>query len=301
VIQAAIVGLGRWGKSLMAAAAKSERIRFVRTVDPLEGSHLDEALRDRAIQAVVLATPHSLHREQALAASQAAKHVFCEKPLALSLADARAMIEACKQAGVKLAVGHNRRFWPAMRTLKQIVDDGRLGPVLHIEGHNSNENSNRVTGGWRTLERESPGGGFTGAGLHALDAMVSVCGPVRGVRAQLLRYREEIPPLDAMSALYEFESGASGLLATVRATPFYWRVHAFGTAGSAEVLGETELVLRRSGAAPEKITLEPVDSLRAELEAFADAIEGRAPYPIGEAQMLATMGAFEATLRALKD
>ncbi len=171
--------------------------------------------------------------------------------------------------------------------------------MLHIEGHNSNENSNRVTAGWRTLERESPGGGFTGAGLHALDAMVSVCGPVRRVRAQLLRTREEIPPLDAMSALYEFESGASGLLATVRATPFYWRVHAFGTAGSAEVLDETELLLRRSGAAPQKIVLEPLDSLRAELEAFADAIDGRAPYPISEAQMLATMGAFEATLRAL--
>ena len=299
MVNAAMVGLGRWGKSLMAAAANSERIRFTRTVDPIEGSHLDEALRDGAIQAVVLATPHSLHRAQAVAAAAAGKHVFCEKPLALSVADARAMIEACKQAGVKLAVGHNRRFWPAMRALKTLVDDGRLGRVLHIESHNSNENSNRVTGGWRTLERESPGGGFTGAGLHALDAMVSVCGPVRRVHAQLLRYREEIPPLDTMSALYEFESGASGLLATVRATPFYWRVHAFGTLGSAEVLGETELLVWRSGAAPQKIVPEPVDSLLAELEAFADAIEARAPYPIGEAQMLATMGAFEATLRAL--
>ena len=297
MVNAAMVGLGRWGKSLMAAAEKSELIRFARAVDDAPG--FAEVLKDGAIQAVVLATPHSLHREQALAAADAGKHVFCEKPLALSVADARAMIDACKQSGVKLAVGHNRRFWPAMRALRQLVDDGRLGRVLHIEGHNSNENSNRVTGGWRTLERESPGGGFTGAGLHALDAMVSVCGPVRRVHAQLLRYREEIPPLDVMSALYEFESGASGLLATVRATPFYWRVHAFGTLGSAEVLGETELLVWRSGAAPQKIVPEPVDSLLAELEAFADAIEARAPYPIGEAQMLATMGAFEATLRAL--
>jgi predicted dehydrogenase len=292
-----MVGLGRWGKSLLAATAKSERIAFPKTVDDARG--FTEVLKDAAIQAVVLATPHSLHREQAVAAAAAGKHVYCEKPLALSVADARAIIDACNKARVKLAVGHNRRFWPAMQALRKIVDDGRLGRVLHIEGHNSNENSNRVAGGWRILERESPGGGFTGAGLHALDAMVSVCGPVRRVRAQLLRTREEIPPLDTMSALYEFENGTSGLLATVRATPFYWRVHAFGTEGSAEVLGETELVLRRSGAAPEKITLEPVDSLRAELEAFADAIEGRAPYPISEAQMLATMGAFEATLRAL--
>jgi len=297
VIQAAIVGLGRWGKSLMAAAAKSERIAFPQAVDDAPG--FAGVLQDRAIQAVVLATPHSLHREQVIAAAAAGKHVFCEKPLALTLADARAMIDACKQADVRLALGQNRRFWPAMVALRKLVGDGRLGRVLHVEGHNSNENSNRVTGGWRTLERESPGGGFTGAGLHALDAMVSLCGAVRSVRAQLLRQRERIPPLDTLSALYEFESGASGLLATVRATPFYWRVHAFGTVGSAEVLAETELVLRLSGAPAEKIALPPVDSLLAELEAFADAIEGRAPYPISEAQMLATMGAFEATLRAL--
>jgi len=297
VIQAAMVGLGRWGKSLMAAAAKSERIRFAKAVDDAPG--FAEVLQDTAIQAVVLATPHSLHREQVIAAAAAGKHVFCEKPLALTLADARAMIDACRQADVRLAVGQNRRFWPAMVSLRELVGDGRLGRVLHVEGHNSNENSNRVTGGWRTLERESPGGGFTGAGLHALDAMVSLCGPVRGVQAQLLRQRQEIPPLDTLSALYEFESGASGLLATVRATPFYWRVHAFGTEGSAEVLGETELVLRLAGAPTEKIALPPADSLAAELEAFADAIEGRAPYPISEAQMLATIGAFEATLRAL--
>jgi predicted dehydrogenase len=297
VIAAAIVGFGRWGKSLMTAAAKSQRLGFAKAVDDAPG--FAGVLEDPAIQAVVLATPHSLHREQVLAAAAAGKHVFCEKPLALSLADARAMIDACKRADVRLAVGHNRRFWPAMRALKEVVDDGRLGRVLHIEGHNSNENSNRVAAGWRTDERESPGGGFTGAGLHALDAMVSLCGPVRRVRAQLVRTREELPPLDAMAALYEFENGASGLLATVRATPFYWRVHAFGSEGSAEVLGETELVLRLSGQPAQSLKLEPADSLRAELEAFADAIEGRAPYPIGEAQMLAVMGAFEATLRAL--
>ncbi len=99
--------------------------------------------------------------------------------------------------------------------------------------------------------------------------------------------------------MLEFADGTSGMLATVRATPFYWRVHVFGTDGSAEVLGETELVLRLSGKPSERIALPPADSLRAELEAFADAVEGRAPYPISEEQMLATVAAFEATLRSL--
>ena len=300
MIHAAIAGLGRWGRALMESVeGKSERIRFAKAVDDAAG--FAEVLKDRAIQAVVLATPHSLHREQVVAAAQAGKHVFCEKPLALTALDARAMIEACNRAGVALAVGHNRRFWPAMQALKRIVDEGRLGRLLHVEGHNSNENSNRVTGGWRTLPQESPGGGFTGAGLHALDAMIGLCGPVRRVRAQLCKYREEIPPLDAMAALYEFENGTSGTLATVRATPLYWRVHVFGAAGSAEVLGETELLLRLSEKPLQRMQFERVDSLRTELEAFADAAEGRAPYPISQEQMLATVSAFEATVRALAE
>ncbi len=256
MIDAAIVGLGRWGRALVGAVhRKSERIRFVREVDIASGSVLQDALDDASVQAVVLATPHSVHRSQAIAAAQAGKHVFCEKPLALRADDARAMIAACERAGVVLAVGHNRRFWPAMRALKAMLAEGRLGRLLHIEGHNSNENSNQVAGGWRTL---------------------------------------------AMVAMYTFARGLSGTLATVRATPFYWRVHAFGSAGSAEVLGETELVLRMSGRPAERLAFAPEDSLRVELEAFADAVEQRAPYPIPAGEMLATVSAFEATLHALE-
>ena len=301
MLDAAIVGLGRWGRTLVDSVQGSDRIRFVREVDPavLPKSQLADALADPAVRAVVLATPHSLHREQVITSAQAGKHVFCEKPLALHATDAVAMIAACRRAGVVLAVGHNRRFWPAMRELKRLAAEGRLGRVLHVEGHNSNENSNRITGGWRTQPDESPGGGLTGAGLHVLDAFVGLCGPVRRVRAQLMVHRNDTPPLDTLCALYEFAGGTSGMLATVRATPFYWRVHIFGTAGSAEVLGETDLVLRLSGKSPERTILEPQDSVRAELEAFADAVEGRAAYPIPLDQMLATVSAFEATVRSV--
>src|SRR5258706_11300087 len=135
---------------------------------------------------------------------------------------------------------------------------------------------------------------MTGAGLHVLDALVALAGPVRRVRAQLLERKPPPAPQDSVWAMLEFESGASGLLATVRATPFYWRVHAFGSRGNAEVLAETELVLRMSGKPPQRLQLEPADSLRAELEAFADAIERRAPFPVTPLQMLQTVAAFEA-------
>lgn len=315
MIDAAIVGLGRWGRGLVESVqAKSDKLRFVIGVEPaMDGarefaakhhfrlvSALDEALADLSHAAVVLATPHSLHRPQVLAAARAGKHVFCEKPLALTRADAEAMLQACARASVVLGVGHNRRWWPAMRELKALVESGRLGTLLHLEGHNSNENSNAVRGGWRTLDAESPGGGMTGAGLHALDAMVGIAGPVKRVRAQFISRKPPPAPHDTVSALLEFDSGVSGLLATVRATPFYWRVHAFGTLGNAEVLDETGLVLRMSGRPLERRTLAAADSLRAELEAFADAAEGRAPFPVTPAQMLDTVAAFESVLEALR-
>jgi len=99
---------------------------------------LDAVLADPAIDAVLLATPHSLHPAQVIACAEAGKQVFCEKPLALHRADAARMFGACREAGVTLAVGHNRRFWPSMRALRDIVTSGELGTILHVEGHNSN-------------------------------------------------------------------------------------------------------------------------------------------------------------------
>lgn len=313
MIDAAIAGLGRWGRSLVESVqGKSGSLRFVLGIDPdppareFAARHklkfstgYADALSDLAVNAIVLATPHSLHMEQVLAAARAGKPVFCEKPLALREADAAKMIGACERAGVVLGVGHNRRWWPAMRELKRLVDSGELGPLLHLEGHNSNENSNQVAGGWRTLPSESPGGGMTGAGLHVLDAMVGLAGPVRRARAQFLERKPPPAPQDSVSVMLEFAGGASGLLATVRATPFYWRVHAFGAKGNAEVLGETEIVVRMSGQPPRRPPLEPADSLRAELEAFADAIDRRAPFPVPPAQMLQTVAAFEAVIHSL--
>jgi predicted dehydrogenase len=120
-----------------------------------------------------------------MACAAARKQVFCEKPLALRHVDAARMFDACRNAGVTLAVRHSRRFWPAMSALRDIVASDKLGTILHIEGHNSNENSNNVIAGWRLSPEESPGGGLTGAGLHILDAFVSMMGTVRRVYAQL--------------------------------------------------------------------------------------------------------------------
>jgi predicted dehydrogenase len=261
--------------------------------------NLDTVLADTTIDAVLLATPHSLHPAQVKACAAARKQVFCEKPLALHRADAADMFDACRKANVALAVGHSRRFWPSMRALRDIVASGKLGTILHVEGHNSNENSNSVVAGWRLSPEESPGGGLTGAGLHILDAFVSMIGPVRRVYAQLNPREAGPPALDTAMMTLDFVNGVTGTLATVRATPFYWRVHVFGTKGSAEVLDESTLVLRMTGNRPERITYPAIDVLRAELDAFVDTIQGKRPFPVPEAEVLSTLEAFEAALQSM--
>lgn len=314
MIPAAIVGLGRWGRNLVKASLGHERLKIVRAVEPdiksargfcaehhLElTDSLDAVLADGTIDAVLLATPHSLHPAQVIACASARKQVFCEKPLALRRSDAIRMFRACREAGVALAVGHNRRFWPSMRALREVAASGELGTILHVEGHNSNENSQEVVAGWRLSPEESPGGGLTGAGLHVLDAFVSMLGPVRRVYAQLHQREQGPPPLDTAVMTLDFVNGVTGSLATVRATPLYWRVHVFGAKGSAEVLDEFTMILRKSGGEPQRTSYPAIDVLRAEINAFVDTIENKVPFPVPEAEVLATLSTFEAALQSMK-
>jgi predicted dehydrogenase len=314
MINCAIVGLGRWGRHLTEAARGLSRLKITRAVETdiatargfcaehhLElTDNLDDVLGDRAIDAVLLATPHSLHLDQVIVSAAAGKQIFCEKPLALHRDHAERMFGACRDAGVVLAVGHNRRFWPSMQALREIAASGELGTILHVEGHNSNENSEKITTGWRLSPEESPGGGLTGAGMHVLDAFVSLLGPVRQVYARFNSRDSGPPPRDSSVLAIDFANGVTGTLATVRATPFYWRVHVFGTKGSAEVLDEATMVLRKSGSAPKTINYPRIDVLSAELEAFADTVEHKRPFPATETEVLATLSAFEAALESME-
>jgi predicted dehydrogenase len=314
MIDAAIVGLGRWGRTLVdAVQGKSDKLRFTRAVSrnpdrirdfagrrrlELVGD-LSQVLADPTIGAVVLATPHSLHGEQVIAAAQAGKAVFCEKPLTLTKTEAARAIEACREAGVVLGVGTDKRFFPSVGELLRLVKGGELGSILHLEAHFSNEVAGTASE-WRYSLEESPAGGMTGTGIHMLDALVALAGPVRRVQALLLSHKPPPDPHDSLSGLLEFASGISGTLAMVRSTPAYFRLHAFGRNASAEALGRTDLMLRRSGVEPQHLSFPPVDSVRVNLDAFADAVAGVSPYPIPTDEMLDTVAAFEAIAEAAK-
>src|SRR5437763_11262396 len=135
MLNTAMSGLSWWGKELVRSARDSKLMRFTRGVtlehDTVRdfasemnlgiGTSYDDVLADKSIDAVVLATPHTRHRAQVEAAAAAGKHVFCEKPFALTVAYAKAAIAACRTAGVALRVAHNRRPWPSSLQLTAVA------------------------------------------------------------------------------------------------------------------------------------------------------------------------------------
>ena len=316
MLNAGIVGLGWWGRNIVEAVqGKSERIRFAHAVTKEPESarelvrskgierlstDLEAVIADPRIEAIALATPHSLHADQIVQIAAAGKHVFCEKPLALKRADAERAVAACRKAGVVLGVGQNKHFWPSMCEMRKVVASGVLGEVLHIEAHYSNENSSNFFAPWRDLPSETPGAGMTGTGIHLLEAFTSLLGPVTTVQSQFVSRRGGHDPRDTISVLFKFANGVSGFLGAVRPSPVYWRVHVFGDAGSVEALGETELVVRTSGGKAERYKYPAEDSLKAEFDAFADAVAGGAPYPISMDEMVHTVAAFDAIVRSIE-
>ncbi len=315
MIKAAIVGLGRWGRNLVESVqGKSGQLRFTHAVVRQADAARDFAARhglelstdygrtlaDKHVQAVVLTTPHSLHTEQILAAAAAGKAVFCEKPLALTRADAERAVEACRRAGVPLGLGYNKRFWPSMRELARIVASGELGEIQHLEGHFSNESTGRFFTGWRGEDAESPAGGLTATGVHVLDAFIGLAGPARRVHAQFTARASAPEPLDTLSVFLEFENRVSGVMSCVRTTAQYWRIHVFGRNGWVEALEDIDLVLRKADSPPQRHSFERVDALRLELEAFARSVESGAPYPIPFEQMVEGAAVLEAIVKSIE-
>ncbi len=315
MIKAAIVGLGWWGKNIAdAVQGKSSKLQFIHGVtheidatrdyakakDFKLSATLEEALADAEVQAVVLATPHSLHADQIVQVAHAGKAVFCEKPLSLTRADAQRAVAACKAAGIPIGVGQNKRFWPSTVEMRRVIASGALGRIMHVEGHYSNEHSSKFFAPWRDLPTETPGAGMTGTGIHILDAFANIAGPAEKITAQFIAHREGADPRDTVSVLFKFANGISGFLGAVRASPLYFRIHVFGDEGSVEALDETRTIIRLKGGKTEVKDFPKIDSVLAEIDAFADAVAGVAPYPISTDEMINTIASFEAIINSIQ-
>jgi predicted dehydrogenase len=330
MIKAAIVGLGWWGKTLVESADNSDAIRFVcgtsRTVSPeLEAfankqdfklvADYAAVLADPGVDAVVLATPHSMHGAQVVAAAAAKKHVFCEKPFTLTKQQAEAAVAAVRKAGVTLGLGYNRRLHPEMIKLRDMVRSGELGTLLHIEATMTFPNVLFINPShWRADKAETPLGGLMPMGVHAIDGMIDLCGPIDHVFAQSFRRAAPIDADDTTSILLRMKEGMSGYLGTMTTTGPGFSFQVFGSKGWLRLEGVTHV----AGASSEErrtrlfgtCKFQPIkgeaktwpaatmDVSRAALEAFARAAEGGPAFPIPYDQMIHGVAATEAIIRS---
>jgi predicted dehydrogenase len=264
------------------------------------GTSYEDVLADPTVAAVVLATPHTQHRAMVEAAAAGGKHVFCEKPFALSKADAQAALDACRRAGVTVGVGHHFRLMPSLQALRESLDAGQFGSIMHVEGNYSHDwLAGQTLDHWRTAPEESRAGGMTSMGIHVLDCFRDLIGPIRRVSALSTRRILDLPTGDTTAALVEFDNGATGTLATTLKTPFIWRIAIYGAEAWAESTSETRAVLHRSGQQPVVKELKPINHLGVNLDQFAAAALGRAAFPIDPAGIVQTVSALEAVFRSV--
>jgi predicted dehydrogenase len=329
MIRAAIVGIGTWGRNLVTSVqGTSEHMRFVAgatrtpakagTFCAQHGIRLAESyerlLAAQEVDAVVLATPHSQHARQIIDAAHAGKHVFVEKPLGLDAKEAEAAVRACAEARVTLAVGYNWRFQPALNEARHMLEDGRLGKLLHIEGNFCGPSAYRFAREhWRQDRDEVPAGGMTGRGVHVVDAMLYLGGHIGSVVAQSDRRVHDYGVDDTTSMLFRFRAGATGYLGTVIATAETWRLQIFGSRGWVE-LGDVEhlhtwelkqcfidLTDPMKKQRPEIRTFPKTSTERAELEHFAAAAAERRPIALPGGDEVHNVAVLEAIMRSARD
>jgi predicted dehydrogenase len=316
MLRTAICGAGHWGTRLIESVqGKSGKIRFVAAVtrDPIALEPLGErfslaltaryadVLADPAIDAVVLATPHSRHADEIVAAAQAGKHVFVEKPFTLTRESAQSAIEACRTAGITLHVGFNRRYAPAYADMKRRIAAGEIGMLRHLEGNFSGPPSYQTEpDNWRSNRIESPGGSMTARGCHVLDAMVHLAGLATEVFAASERLQVDIDVDDTTSCLLRFAGGATGTLATLHAATRFYRLHAFGSKGALEMRGDAELCVFDLEGDVQRLRFDVVDKERAELEAFADAVAGKVNFVIAPGEIVNVVAGTEAIVASAR-
>lgn len=325
-----IVGLGWWGKTLVESMTGSDYGRIVAGADAaitpelkdfaalhkmkLVGS-LDELLADPNVQGVILATPHSLHFPQVVATARAKKHIFAEKPFALHKNEAVEMIDAVKKAGVSIALDYNRRYHPEMRKLKERIATGGLGTILHVESTMTFPNALALkAGAWRADRNETPCGGLTPMGLHAVDGMIDFFGEIDTVYCLSFRRAVEVDADDTTSMIFRFKNGMSGYLGTMTATGPGFSFQVFGSKGFVRLDGLTHVAGASSEERRTKLfsgckfqpikgeaetwTTGPFDCPRAAIEGWAKAAQGGEPYIIPTDQMIHGAAVTEAIVRS---
>jgi predicted dehydrogenase len=297
-VKTAIVGFGRWGMLLHKASLDCRHLEVTHAVtrSPHKvheycqehslklGDDLDHILGTSAVDALVIATPHSQHYDQLIAAAHANKHVYCEKPFTLSGDQASAALIELSRAGCKVAIGHNRRFAPNTLALRNMIQIGRFGDLVHIDGV-FNASMAQAKGRWRDSVEESPAGGMTSLGIHVVDMFINLMGRVTELSARSVRVAPHCSFDDNTTASLVFANGARGHLTTLTSTAMRWQVTLYGTKGWAELRDLDTLVINPVEGAHETIHYPGFEypalaTMTAALDAFALDITKDEQFPV---------------------
>ncbi len=284
-----LIGLGWWGGVLVGAAraggaadvvacyarTPETRTSFAEQHGCRAASSLEELLDDDEVQGVLIATPHSTHADLVEQVAAAGKHVYVEKPLTLTVGDARRAIDAASRAGVVLQVGHNARRQPAIRRIKSLLDSGDLGTVVQLEGNRSGPGAhNPNLARWRADPRESPAGAMAAMGCHILDTFLYLVGPSRRVFAFSSDVLDVRQIDDATTVAIEYENGSLGYVGTSYFVPAVNITAAYGTDGAAwsEQDGARFYLQRRDDPARSEQEVERIDTVADQLAEFARCV-----------------------------
>ncbi len=325
-IKVGLVGYGWWGKTIARQLANSQWLQLcaVAEIDQQARTSMltDPALANvevcdspeklmahSPLDAVILCTPHQQHAQQMMMAAEANLHVFCEKPLCLTLVDAQNAIAQFQARKLVLGIGHERRFEPEIMAMRQFIAEGGLGEILQIEANFSQDKFFALPkDNWRLSNTFAPVGPLTATGIHLVDLSIALLGPCESVWARLATLGSDFENGDTLAIMMGFPNGANAMISAVLATPFEGRFAVYGSHGWIEIRDRTHpenpsgwditTVLR--GKEPQKRFASPHPTVLANLEAFAKAVRQIAPYPVSTDEMLANVAALEAIMKSVQ-
>jgi len=329
-VRLASIGLGRWARVLAAGAQRGDVIElyscFSRSEDrrrafqdefgiPKTAGTLDELLADEGVEGVIITTPNDTHRDLIVAALEAGKAVYTDKPVTHTLEDAAVVRRAVQGSDQPFAVGHSARRLAGSRMMKQWIEDGSLGDVSLAEANFSNERGLELSSdNWRWYADQSPGGAFIQLGVHHADTLQYLLGPVARVTAQVrsLYTKAEVP--DAIMAILEFEAGPLGYIGCGWASPGIFQIRLQGTeanllydldfthwAESQDADEWSTLVSQRyRDMIRQSVALPATDMFREQLDEFALAIRGEAEVEVGIDESIRALAVVHAALESSK-
>ncbi|OWY04607.1 oxidoreductase [Thioclava sp. F1Mire-8] len=317
-VKIALVGMGWWGQKMLAVLSSApEDINVVRAVEPNTDAVRDlcaekgvtlsadyaDALNDPEVEAVVLATPHSLHTDQIAKAVAAGKHVFCEKPLALTAEEAARSVALCAEAGLVLGMGHERRWEPPIAEMLAKADAGELGRIQQIEANFSHDKFVGMDpSNWRVQASEAPAGGMTATGIHLLDLSVRLLGRAESVLCICEQLSSDLPQGDTVAAYVKFAGGGTSYVSASLSNPFMSRFTVYGSKGWIDIRDKAHVeapdgwivTSAMAGGPIETVEIGKAEPVKDNLVSFARAVRGQETYPITADHLVDNIALLEA-------